>query len=95
MSMQRQGDLLLIPIQQAQPDLVRLDTRVVLEGEHCHQLNGGVVWKDPQGELFVQVDREVQLLHDEHAPLTLAPGLYEVRRQRRYRPARRPGVAWD
>jgi len=93
--MQRQGDLLLIPTAQLPARVSPLTTRVVLDGEHCHRLDGGTLLQDSAGQLFVRVSEPVQLVHDEHRPLQLAPGLYEVRRQRRYRPQRSAASVWD
>jgi len=86
--MQRQGDLLLIPTQGIPQGAAPLSTRVVLQGEHCHRLDDGKVLQDGQGQLFVCVERGARLLHEEHGPLQLAPGVYRVQRQREYRPAR-------
>ncbi len=93
--MQRQGDLLLIPTTQLPSRVSTLNTLVVLDGEHCHRLDGGTLLEDSAGQLFVRVSEPVQLVHDEHQPLQLAPGLYEVRRQRRYRPQRSNASVWD
>ncbi len=93
--MQRQGDLLLIPTAQLPDRISPLTTLVVLDGEHCHRLDGGTLLQDSSGQLFVQVREPVQLVHEEHQALQLAPGLYQVRRQRRYRPQRSSGAAWD
>ena len=38
------------------------------------------------GERFLRVTRWVVLRHQEHAPITLAPGTYRVIRQREYSP---------
>lgn len=93
--MQRQGDLLLIPTSQLPERVSALQTLVVLDGEHCHRLNGGTLLQDSSGQLFVQARQPVQLVHEEHQPLFLAPGLYQVRRQRRYRPSRSNTAVWD
>ena len=93
--MQRQGDLLLIPTNERPAQLSPVQTLVVLDGEHSHRLNGGTLFQDAAGQLFVQAQQPVQLVHEEHQPLLLAPGFYRVRRQRRYRPERSTGSAWD
>ncbi|HXF97926.1 MAG TPA: hypothetical protein VNJ46_04865 [Gaiellaceae bacterium] len=98
--MVRQGDLLLVPAETLpEPPLVerpRRDGRLVLaRGEqsgHAHavlepgaRLLGSPL--DPDGEepLVLLVEEEpVTLVHEEHAPIRLAPGAYEVRRQREY-----------
>lgn len=93
--MQRQGDLLLIPTSQLPERVQALPTLVVLEGEHCHRLNGGTLLQDGSGQLFVQARQPVQLVHEEHGALLLAPGIYQVRRQRRYRPSQSTASVWD
>ena len=93
--MQRQGDLLIIPTDQLPRDLTALTTRVVLQGEHSHRLDGGTLLRTTEGELFVRVADQVQLVHEEHGPLALAPGTYKVQQQRRYRPDLTPSNAWD
>lgn len=36
--------------------------------------------------LFVEAIEAVRVVHEEHDPITLSPGLWEVRRQREYTP---------
>src|SRR3954469_10248285 len=105
----RQGDVLLVPVVAVprQVDQVpREDGRLVLaEGEatgHAHALQGSAVelvrarrW----GRLYLVVegDAPATLVHEEHDPVAVAPGLYEVRRQREYEPparARSAGWRW-
>ena len=42
-----------------------------------------------QRYLQVEGEEPVVLVHEEHDPLRLSPGVYEVRRQREYVPQRR------
>lgn len=70
----------------------------VLIGEksgHAHKLDGDGVTFAPAGERsrgergaigFALVSKPVLLTHEEHAPLTIEPGRYEIRRQRTYDP---------
>ena len=39
--------------------------------------------------LLVEGENPVLLVHEEHNPLPLSPGVYQVRRQREYVPQRR------
>ncbi len=41
---------------------------------------------DAGAERFIQVIETVNLQHEEHAPITLTPGLYQVIQQREYHP---------
>jgi hypothetical protein len=95
----RQGDLLLVPVGGLPDNARRLGSgRLVLaEGEatgHAH------VVEDERASLFdwhwgadtylvVEGVDPVVLWHEEHDPLPLRPGVYEVRRQREYVPQRR------
>src|SRR4051812_43297890 len=93
----RQGDLLLVPVAEVAkytPE-VRSGRLVLLRGEatgHAHviederaSLHG--VWGSER-YLVVDGSSPVMLVHEEHDPLPIAPGVYEVRRQREYAPRR-------
>lgn len=77
--MQRQGDLLLIPTNDRPAHLSPVQSLVVLDGEHCHRLNGATRATGARRT----------------SALLLAPGFYQVRRQRRFRPERSTSSAWD
>ncbi|MBM7784501.1 hypothetical protein [Tenggerimyces flavus] len=97
----RQGDVLIVrvPTMPTGTRPVPRDDagRVVLAlGEvtgHAHAI------RDPDATLyeladvdqrFLEITREVTLTHEEHGAITLAPGTYEVRRQREYVSPKRP-----
>jgi hypothetical protein len=50
-------------------------------------------WVPAARFLVVSGERRVTLRHEEHLPVDLVPGVYEVRRQREYRPQRSVWVA--
>lgn len=94
--MYRQGDVLLIPARLRRKfrlqEIPRENGRIVLaHGEatgHAHAI------ADPSALFFAEGDRRVlivkkpvQLTHEEHAPIMLPGGTYEVRRQTEYQPA--------
>lgn len=95
--MVRQGDLLLVPVAAVPEGARELGSGrlVLLRGEatgHAHvvederaSLHG---WS-PTRYLRVEGVEPVLLVHEEHDPLRLGPGVYEVRRQREYVPQRR------
>jgi hypothetical protein len=97
--MVRQGDVLLVPVEQAPVDVepVELDHgRIVLaHGEatgHAHVVEGEaaeLVSAAGAEELYLLVHGETPALlrHDEHDPIPLAPGAYRVVRQREYAPS--------
>ena len=86
----RQGDLLFVR-QEAQPDqpLTPRQSNVIVEGEatgHAHRLASGAVLEAPDGTLYLDVPHTTQVVHEEHGPITLDPGLWLVVRQREYHP---------
>jgi hypothetical protein len=94
----RQGDLLLVPVPDLPPGLSKVGSGrlVLLEGEatgHAHVVDDERAslygWVSSARYLCVEGESPVMLVHDEHDPLPLSPGVYEVRRQREYVPQRR------
>jgi hypothetical protein len=98
----RQGDLLLVPVEEIPADARGLPSgRLVLaEGEatghahvvddvraSLHSVRGAGSWFG-NGTWFLSVAEGVPVLlvHEEHDPLSVLPGVYEVRRQREYVP---------
>jgi hypothetical protein len=96
----RQGDVLLIRVAsipaKATPQK-RDGGRVILAyGEvtgHAHQIAdpdkvGAELLTAPltvsESATFLRLAKKAQLVHEEHGTITLAPGTYEVRRQREY-----------
>jgi len=96
----RQGDVLIrriqsLPKQKAQPRL----TGILAYGEvtgHAHRvesLEHAEVLEVESG-LYLRVGEEgVRIVHEEHAPITLPQGNYEVEIQREYTPAEIRNVA--
>ena len=82
------------------------DRHVLAEGEatgHAHVVVGEGLrlaewrrarrWVGPEFRRYLVVPAEATLAHEEHLPLELSEGVYEVRRQREYRPGRPRWVA--
>jgi hypothetical protein len=87
--MHRQGDLLLTAIDQLPDGLTLRPDTVIVRGEatgHAHQLQEGRVWEDTQGNLFLEVLSPTQVVHQEHHPIAVPVGYYQVTRQREYVP---------
>jgi len=86
----RQGDLLFI--QQDTRPVVHLMARpgtVIVAGEatgHAHRLTEGTILEAPDGTLYLDLLSAAKVVHEEHAPITLDPGLWLVVRQREYSP---------
>lgn len=91
----RQGDVLLIRVDAPPAGARKRDRRgeriVLALGEatgHAHAVEDlHVEAYERDGQLYLRIPNEPALLrHEEHAPIELPPGSYEVRRQREYAP---------
>ena len=90
----RQGDILLVPIDKVPANLTevpREDGNIVLaEGEatgHLHMIEApeATFLASDLDEIegrFLEIEAEVALTHPEHDTVNLAPGAYQVIRQR-------------
>lgn len=96
----RQGDVLIrridgLPKQKA----VKRASGTILEGEatgHVHriaELTQAEVLEIQDGVYLRVGEKGVRIIHEEHAPITLPPGEYEVIRQREYSPEEIRNVA--
>lgn len=88
--MKRQGDLLIIRIENIPQNVVRQSSRILAEGEatgHMHELDKGEVY-EKDGTLYFKVEENntTILNHPEHKAVTFDPGTYKVIRQREYEP---------
>ena len=88
--MKRQGDLLIIRIDNIPQDVTRQASRILAEGEatgHMHELDKGEVY-EKDGTLYFKVEENntITLNHPEHKAVTFEPGTYKVIRQREYEP---------
>jgi hypothetical protein len=89
--MYRQGDVLVRKAKKLPRGAKQQEDRVVAQGEatgHAHRVVGdGVVFRDPTSQqLYVRVMSSATLTHEEHRPITLPRGIYEVIGQREYTP---------
>lgn len=94
----RQGDVLIRRVSTipntAKTPVPKDGGRVILAyGEvtgHAHAVIGPVEFLATDlaemNRRFLKVEKEAQVVHEEHDTITLPPGLYEVRRQREYAP---------
>ena len=86
----RQGDLLFVR-QDTRPaaTLTGRQGNVIVAGEatgHAHRLQTGTILEAPDGALYLDITQTTQVIHEEHGPITLDPGLWLVVRQREYSP---------
>ena len=91
----RQGDVLLEQIPSLPDNLkrgVREEGRIIVaRGEstgHSHVIADAKVqsFVDSDGNLFLEVAEQTEVVHEEHATLTLPPGVYRITHQREYNP---------
>jgi len=90
--MVRQGDLLIVKVKELPKECTKQNHRILAEGEttgHIHELDSGELY-EKDGTLFFRVpeDQRATLQHQEHGPITFAPGVYKIIRQREYEPRR-------
>lgn len=92
--MYRQGDVLLVKIQEIIPDEAERfiwEDRVVLAyGEvtgHTHSLPNTISMYSWKGDRLIEVKETTPLTHEEHSTILIEPGIYKVVQQREYHPA--------
>lgn len=85
----RQGDVYIV-LNQPKPDELQLrEDKVLAVGEatgHNHVLTSGTVYGKLDGRQWIVLDTESELIHQEHAVVTVPIGIHEVRIQREYTP---------
>jgi hypothetical protein len=87
--MRRQGDLLFIKTNKHAGTLTKKDG-IILKSDvtgHAHRLEKGDVYvnvpdREFHGNFYLFLHEDSRILHEEHDPLHLAAGIWEVRRQR-------------
>jgi hypothetical protein len=87
----RQGDVLIETVAEIPAGGDLQHSPVLVHGEatgHSHRIEAperAEVW-EVGGELYLKVTDATRLIHDEHLPIALEPGLYHVWQQREYTP---------
>jgi hypothetical protein len=87
----RHGDVLIETISAIPTGGQRRLSPVLVYGEatgHSHRIEtaeAAEIW-EVSGQLYLKVTDPTQLIHEEHQPIALAPGLYRVWQQREYAP---------
>ena len=89
----RQGDVFIVPIKQL-PGGLRTRRPILAEGEvtgHAHRLadpaSAQVYGDGNSDQLFLDVKADnATVIHEEHGPITVPKGSYQVRIQREYHP---------
>mgnify|MGYP001594441398 CR=1 FL=1 len=89
MTMYRQGDILLVAVKQLPPQVIpeqREGDIILALGEvtgHAHRIRDVEchAWS-VAGQRYLVADLPVVLSHEEHGAITVAPGVYQVVRQK-------------
>ena len=98
----RQGDVLLRRVETDTDKMEREEPKagrfILAEGEatgHAHTIEADsvVLYRSKDGKRVIVADEGAVVEHQEHAPITLPPGRYEIIRQREYSPEEIRNVA--
>jgi hypothetical protein len=88
----RHGDVLVLQVP-ALPEAALKKTHLTLaEGEltgHSHRIaesDSAELWEHQSDRFLRVIGPSATLIHEEHGPITLTPGIYRVWRQREYSP---------
>lgn len=87
-----QGDVFLVTCSKIPTGAKRVKESnrgyVLAEGEatgHAHCVVGsGIEMYESEGTLFLKTNKPVEVKHEEHKPITIAPGTWKVGRVREY-----------
>lgn len=85
----RHGDVLLVPARR-QKNATAKPGLILAEGEatgHAHRIEGDASLIESGGTTYLDARRTVALLHEEHARVEIAPGIYEIVHQHEFAPA--------
>jgi len=94
-AMVRQGDVLLTKVDRIPPKAKLCTAKrgrfVLAEGEvtnHAHTICevDGSLFIDDENRMFLRTEAGCELVHQEHGPIAIPPGNFEVVRQREYSP---------
>lgn len=84
----QQGDVIIKPVASMPEGASPVGTRVLREGEatgHAHRATGEGVQLFIHGDtLYMRVEGGTEVVHEEHAAITVPPGLYEIGAVREY-----------
>jgi hypothetical protein len=96
--MYRQGDVLIVPVPTLPATAVRQDGPAILAyGEvtgHAHTVDRGILWQ-AENATYLTVEELTEVRHQEHAAIPLAPGTYQIVRQREWTDEHEPRVVAD
>ena len=85
----RQGDVFLQYIEGVPKGAIKMSDTILARGEvtgHVHEVIGDAELYERDGTLYIRVRSSAELRHQEHGPITLPQGNYEVGIQKEYTP---------
>lgn len=85
----RHGDLMICKISEIPNDAKKVETNVLAYGEvtgHKHQLLGQVQMFEHNGQKFFELEQNTDLVHEEHKPIKISKGKYQVINEREFDP---------
>ncbi|MFW9972561.1 MAG: hypothetical protein ACFFDF_20410 [Candidatus Odinarchaeota archaeon] len=84
----RQGDILFRKVEDLPNQLKEKTDNIIAEGEetgHAHALVNGTLFELLNSEtLYIKSEQKTRIIHEEHLPIKLESGNYQVIRQREY-----------
>jgi len=89
----RQGDVAFFQVEKLPKEAQFVSRELKIVGEtnkHCHEMDHvsvysiGVLEEESQRTFVVIPEIGVEMTHQEHPPLSISQGIYEVRRAREY-----------
>jgi hypothetical protein len=94
--MWRHGDVFIMQVEAIPEGIPATKGSVLVHGEitgHSHRLehpaNATIYAAEPtsgRDEMYLLVINPVRIIHEEHHPITLQPGMYRIWQQREYTP---------
>jgi hypothetical protein len=90
--MWRHGDIMIERTEAIPEYAKRLQHVTLAYGEvtgHSHRIEApekAVLWQIQGGDQYLKITQTTRIIHEEHHPITLEPGLYRVWHQREYTP---------
>ena len=88
--MKRHGDVVLVRVDDLPVDAKSLgDRRELAYGEvtgHAHRIDVGELFETKGGKLYLRMDTDGTLTHEEHVKSPVRRGVYEVIIKRQYTP---------
>ena len=89
MQQHRQGDVFFQKVTSMPKGLKNQKSLILVYGEstgHAHRLKDGQVFTGKDGLMYIKLEKDTQVVHEEHNSISLSKGIWAVVRQREYTP---------